>query len=89
MIMRQPSPSEGVVPTNTDTYEMQIKNQEQQIILWKKKAEYLEESKKLLTIKIDSLSNLKSKIKIEYREVYTNISTANNNELDSLIRANW
>lgn len=87
--MRQPSSSKGVAPTNTDKYEQKIKNQEQQINQWKKKAEDLKENKKLLLNQIDSLSHLKNKIKIKYREVYINISTANNNELDSLIRANW
>lgn len=89
MIMRQPSTSEEVVPTNTDLYDAKIKKQQEEIILLKIKAEQLERKKKYLISKIDSLASVKSKIKIEYREVYTDISSANNNKLDSLIRANW
>ena len=87
--MRQPSPAEKVVITSTEKLENEIKQKEKEILLWKNTAESLKKNSDYLIQKIDSLSKVKRKVKIEYREVYKNITSASNNELDSLIRANW
>ena len=89
VVMRQPSPSEEVVITSTKEQELKISKLNQELLLWKNTAKSLEKSNSQLVLQVDSLAKLKKKVKIEYREVYTNISTASNNELDSLIRANW
>ena len=57
----------------------------------------------LLTYKLDSLTQINTKLKIQndslyiakqqiskkYYEIYISINTANNKQLDSLLRANW
>jgi len=89
MIIRQPSPAEKVVITSTEEQELKIKELKKEVLLWKSTANKLELSTVRLNQKVDSLTKVKNKVKIKYLEVYTNISTASNNELDSLIRANW
>lgn len=38
---------------------------------------------------IDSLQATKTKVRVEYREIYLDIIHYSNSELDSLIRSNW
>lgn len=62
----------------------------------KKKIELLENINKQLNIelddlytKVDSLETKKEIIKHEYKKQITRINTANTEQLDSIIRANW
>ena len=75
--------------TSIEKYEREIAKKEMEINLWKASAELLQENADILKAQVDSLSKLKQKVKIQYREVYTIINSASNNELDSVIRSNW
>lgn len=39
--------------------------------------------------KYDSLDSAKTNVKIKYHEIYVYIKSANNQQLDSIIRTNW
>ena len=43
----------------------------------------------IFSIQVDSLYDIKQKVKTKYREIYINIDNAPNERLDSIIRSSW
>ncbi len=78
-----------IITTDTSALEQQIKDKEAKNILLLQKVDSLLTSTNALYVQVDSLTALKQKVKIQYREKYIYIDNATNKQLDSLIRSNW
>lgn len=52
-------------------------------------ADTYEQKAQDFTDKIDSLNQVKQRVKHIYHDIYKDINTAGNKRLDSIIRANW
>ena len=78
-----------IITTDTSALEQQIKDKEAKNILLLQKVDSLLTSTNALYVQVDSLTALKQKVKIQYREEYIYIDNATNKQLDSLIRSNW
>ena len=78
-----------IITTDTSALEQQIKDKQAENALLSLKVDSLLNQTSVLYAQVDSLSTLKQKIKIEYREKYIYIDNATNQQLDSLIRSNW
>lgn len=72
-----------------DILKKQINDRNVVIIELNNKLNCLKIDNTKLQIKNDSLKLLKQKIIIKYHEIYTNINSASNQQLDDIIRTNW
>ena len=83
-------------PSVVDSHVKEVNDLEQQIAVWDSLAhkqmlinDSLQAQVDSLHIENDSIASSKIKVKHIYHEIYKDISTASNNELDSIIRSNW
>jgi peptidoglycan hydrolase CwlO-like protein len=72
-----------------DILENQISEYENAITTLTFQADSLNNVAVFLESKSDSLEQVKRKVKNIYHEIYIDINTANNVQLDSIIRSNW
>ena len=78
-----------IITTDTSVLEQKIRDKEIENNLLSQKIDSLLTNTSALYAQVDSLSTLKQKVKIQYREKYIYIDNATNQQLDSLIRSNW
>lgn len=65
------------------------KQYEQLVFKLLKQSDSLYKVNIVLREKYDSLDSAKTNVKIKYHEIYVYIKSANNQQLDQLIRTNW
>ena len=69
--------------------ELQIQQYETTITLLTEKADSLTGAVSALSAVNDSLESVKQEVKHVYHKIYIDISSASNQQLDSILRANW
>lgn len=87
LILREPNthlPSSEVTKLKNS-----IAKKDSLINAYQQEAVKYEQKAQVFTAKIDSLKDVKQKVKIKYREIYIDINNARNEQLDSIIRTNW
>ncbi len=69
--------------------ELSIAEGKKKINLLNQKVHTYYDSLEVTRLMIDSLQVTKTKVRVEYREIYLDIIHYSNSELDSVIRSNW
>lgn len=83
------APIEEVTPFDETALREQIKMQEDLTKHWQDESEVWQNKATLALDKVDSLEKLKPQIYEDYNDQIDFNSTATNQQLDSVIRANW
>lgn len=87
LIARKPN---GIVEPFDDTeLREEIRVKDSIAEYWQAVSEYWEAVAVVSEAKSDSLQSLKPTIKYKYEKIYEFNATANNSQLDSVIRSNW
>ena len=83
-------------PSEVDSHVKEVDKLEQQIAVWDSLIQkqmlindFLQLEIDSLHIENDSIASSKIKVKHIYHEIYKDINTDSNNDLDSIIRSNW
>ena len=69
--------------------ELSIADKKKKINLLNQRVHTYYDSLEVTRLMIDSLQATKTKVRVEYREIYLDIIHYSNSQLDSVIRSNW
>ena len=89
IIFRKPNNVTGT-SSSIEDLKKTIQQKDSLINAYRLQAEGYEHDARIFSAKADSLDSVKQKVKIKYEKIYITIDNAAHNEqLDSIIRANW
>lgn len=79
------------IDSSTVISDLEASNKQYEQLVFKllKQSDSLYKINVVLREKYDSLDSVKTNVKIKYHEIYVYIKSANNQQLDQLIRTNW
>lgn len=79
------------IDSSTVISDLEASNKQYEQLVFKllKQSDSLYKINVVLREKYDSLDSVKINVKIKYHEIYVYIKSANNQQLDQLIRTNW